>query len=99
MAESKKATEYKELKKKSEKIISKLKEFMEEIKTKVDQKFYALEQPTNVEKEYLERVKNQHTYMKELEDIQKKMKEIESSLNEDEKREFKQLGLLNDNRN
>ena len=32
MAESEKTTEYKELKKKSEKIISKLKEFMEEIK-------------------------------------------------------------------
>ena len=32
--------------------------------------------------------------MKELEDIQKKMKEIVSSLNEDEKREFKKLGLL-----
>ena len=45
---------------------------MEEIKTKVDQKFYASEQPTNVEKEYLERVKNQHTYLKEFEDIQKK---------------------------
>ena len=96
MSKSEKATEYKELKKKSEKIISKLKEFMEEIKIKVDQKFYALEQTTNVEKEYLERVKNQHTYMKELEDIQKKMKEIVSSLNEDEKREFKKLGLLND---
>ena len=96
MAESEKTTEYKELKKKSEKIISKLKEFMEEIKIKVDQKFYALEQTTNVEKEYLERVKNQHTYMKELEDIQKKMKEIVSSLNEDEKKEFKKLGLLND---
>ena len=52
MAESEKATEYKELKKKSEKIISELKEFMEEIKTKVDQKFYASELPTNVEKEY-----------------------------------------------
>ena len=96
MAESEKTTEYKELKKKSEKIISKLKEFMEEIKIKVDQKFYALEQTTNVEKEYLERVKNQHTYMKELEDIQKKMEEIRSSLNEDEKKEFEQLGLLND---
>ena len=96
MAESEKTTEYKELKKKSEKIISKLKEFMEEIKIKVDQKFYALEQITNVEKEYLERVKNQHTYMKELEDIQKKMEEIRSSLNEDEKKEFEQLGLLND---
>ena len=96
MAESEKTTEYKELKKKSEKIVSKLKEFMEEIKTKVDQKFYALEQTTNVEKEYLERVKNQHTYMKELEDIQKKMEEIRSSLNEDEKKEFEQLGLLND---
>ena len=69
---------------------------MEEIKIKVDQKFYALEQTTNVEKEYLERVKNQHTYMKELEDIQKKMEEIRSSLNEDEKKEFEQLGLLND---
>ena len=96
MSKSEKATEYKELKKKSEKIISKLKEFMEEIKIKVDQKFYALEQTTNVEKEYLERVKNQHTYMKELEDIQKKMEEIRSSLNEDEKKEFEQLGLLND---
>ena len=96
MAESEKTTEYKELKKKSEKIISKLKEFMEEIKIKVDQKFYALEQTTNVEKEYLERVKNQHTYIKELEDIQKKMEEIRSSLNEDEKKEFEQLGLLND---
>ena len=96
MAESEKTTEYKELKKKSERIISKLKEFMEEIKIKVDQKFYALEQTTNVEKEYLERVKNQHTYMKELEDIQKKMEEIRSSLNEDEKKEFEQLGLLND---
>ena len=96
MSKSEKTTEYKELKKKSEKIISKLKEFMEEIKIKVDQKFYALEQTTNVEKEYLERVKNQHTYMKELEDIQKKMEEIRSSLNEDEKKEFEQLGLLND---
>ena len=96
MAESEKTTEYKELKKKSEKIISKLKEFMEEIKIKVDQKFYALEQTTNVEKEYLERVKNQHTYMKELEEMQKKMEEIRSSLNEDEKKEFEQLGLLND---
>lgn len=99
MSESEKATEYKKFKKKSEKIISELKEFMEEIKTKVEQNFYASEQSTNVEKEYLERVKNQHTYLKEFEDIQKKMKEIESSLNEDEKREFKQLGLLNDNRN
>ena len=27
------------------------------MKTKVDQKFFALEEPTNVEKEYLERVK------------------------------------------
>ena len=96
MSESEKIIEYKELKKKSEKIISKLKEFMEEIKIKVDQKFYALEQTTNVEKEYLERVKNQHTYMKKLEDIQKKMEEIRSSLNEDEKKEFEQLGLLND---
>ena len=96
MAESEKATEYKLLKQKSERNISELKEFMEEIKTKVDQKFYALEQTTNVEKEYLERVKNQHTYMKELEDIQKKMEEIRSSLNEDEKKEFEQLGLLND---
>ena len=96
MAESEKATEYKLLKQKSERNISELKEFMEEIKTKVDQKFYALEQTTNVEKEYLERVKNQHNYMKELEDIQKKMEEIRSSLNEDEKKEFEQLGLLND---
>ena len=39
MAESENATEYKELKKKSEKTISELKEFMEEIKTKADQKF------------------------------------------------------------
>ena len=99
MAESEKTTEYKELKKKSEKIISKLKEFMEEIKIKVDQKFYALEQTTNVEKEYLERVKNQHTYMKELEDIQKKMEEIRTSLNDDEKKEFKKLGLLKDDEN
>ena len=99
MAYSKKATEYKELKKKSEKIISELKEFIEEIKTKVDQNFYASEQPTNVEKEYLERVKNQQTFLKEFQDIQKKLKEIESSLNKDEKREFKQLGLLNDNGN
>ena len=37
--------------------------------------------------------------MKELEDIQKKMKEIESSLNEDEKKEFEQLGILNDDEN
>ena len=29
-------------------------------------------------------------------DIDDKMKEIESSLNEDEKKEFEQLGLLND---
>ena len=57
MAESEKATEYKEFKKKSEKNISELKEFMEEIKTKVEQNFYASEQSTNVEKEYLERVK------------------------------------------
>ena len=57
MSESEKATEYKKFKKKSEKIISELKEFMEEIKTKVEQNFYASEQSTNVEKEYLERVK------------------------------------------
>ena len=57
MAESEKATEYKKFKKKSEKNISELKEFMEEIKTKVEQNFYASEQSTNVEKEYLERVK------------------------------------------
>ena len=99
MAESEKATEYKLLKQKSERNISELKEFMEEIKTKVDQKFYASEQPTNVVKEYLERVKNQNTYLKELEDIQQKMKEIESSLNEDEKKEFEQLGILNDYEN
>ena len=43
MAESEKATEYKEFKKKSEKNISELKEFMEEIKTKVEQNFYASE--------------------------------------------------------
>ena len=41
MAETEKATEYKELKQKSETIISELKEFMEEIKTKVDKRFYA----------------------------------------------------------
>ena len=94
MAETEKATEYKKLKQKSEKIISELKEFMEEIKTKVDQRFYASEQPTNVVKEYLERVKNKNTSMKEFEDIQKKMREIESSLNKDEKKVFEQLGLL-----
>ena len=32
-------------------------------------------------------------------DIDDKMKEIESSLNEDEKKEFKKLGLLNDDEN
>jgi len=57
MAETERATEYKELKQKSETIISELKEFMEEIKTKVDKRFYTSEQPTNVVKEYLERVK------------------------------------------
>jgi len=34
---------------------------MEEIKTKVDKRFYTSEQPTNVVKEYLERVKNKNT--------------------------------------
>ena len=33
---------------------------------------------------------------KKLSVIYDKMKEIESSLNEDEKREYEQLGLLND---
>ena len=94
MAESEKATEYKLLKQKSEKIISELKEIMEEIKTKVDQRFFASEQPTNVDKEFLERVKIKSTSMKEFEDIQKKMREIESSLNKDEKKVFEQLGLL-----
>ena len=32
-------------------------------------------------------------------DIDDKMKEIESSLNEDEKKEFEQLGILNDYEN
>ena len=99
MAESEKATEYKKFKKKSEKNISELKEFMEEIKTKVDQKFYASEQPTNVEKEYLERVKNQNNNIEELTDTHKKMEEIRTSLNDDEKKEFKKLGLLNDDEN
>tara|TARA_B100001939_G_scaffold345606_1_gene362544 strand:+ start:430 stop:729 length:300 start_codon:yes stop_codon:yes gene_type:complete len=99
MAESEKATEYKLLKQKSEKIISESKEFMEDMKTKVDQKFFALEQPTNVEKEYLERVKNQNNNIEELTDTHKKMEEIRTSLNDDEKKEFKKLGLLNDDEN
>jgi predicted NUDIX family phosphoesterase len=41
-------------------------------------------------------LKDAITEAKKMADIDDKMKEIESSLNEDEKREYEQLGLLND---
>ena len=44
-------------------------------------------------------LKDAITEAKKMADIDDKMKEIESSLNEDEKKEFKKLGLLNDDEN
>ena len=100
MAESEKATEYKELNQKSKKILSEylelidkdVSEIKKQIKRIADQKFYASHQPTNSDKLDLE-IQKKHN---EVKDISKKMKEILCSLNEDEKKEFKQLELIND---
>ena len=100
MAKSEKATEYKELNQKSLKILSEylelidkdVSEIKKQIKRIVDQKFYASHQPTNSDKLDLE-IQKKHN---EVIDISKKMKEILCSLNEDEKKEFKQLELIND---
>ena len=99
MAESEKRIEFQKLQRKWKEIISFLEQNLGKVKTNTDKSTSLSELPTSVLKDNLEKLNNMQIHINELNDIQKKMKEIVSSLNNDEKEEFKKLGLINDDEN
>ena len=99
MAESEKRIEFQKLQRKWKEIISFLEQNLGKVKTNTDKSTSLSELPTSVLKDNLEKLNNMQIHINELNDIQKKMKEIVSSLNKDEKEEFKKLGLINDYEN
>jgi DNA repair ATPase RecN len=94
----KKLAEYKRLTKQFGETLSSLSEDLEYIKTtRVKNKKNKL--PIKVLESNLEKVQKMQLLMTDLSNINDKRNDILESLNEDEKREFKQLGLINDDEN
>lgn len=93
MAESEKIIEYKKLKNKKNRFLS---EMLSMAKNKLsNDEISKITLDERIDK-FSAKVDDITTKAKKMADIDDKMKEIESSLNEDEKKEFEQLGLLND---
>ena len=95
MSKSEKLIEYQKLQKKFKEILSLLEENIGKVKKNEDKRTNS-KLPIGVLKDNLDKIKKMGSSLSEFTDIQKKMEEIRSSLNEDENREFEQLGLLND---
>ena len=93
MAESEKIIEYKKLKNKKNRFLS---EILSMAKNKLsNDEISKITLDERIDK-FSAKVDDITTKAKKMADIDDKMKEIESSLNEDEKKEFEQLGLLNE---
>lgn len=95
MAESEKIVEYKKLKNKKNKIWSEIHSLSKADSNLSNDEVSKITLNERVQK-LNTNIKDAITEAKKMADIDDKMKEIESSLNEDEKKEFEQLGLLND---
>ena len=95
MAESEKIVEYKKLKNKKNKIWSEIHSLSKADNNLSNDAISKITLNERVQK-FNTNLKDAITEAKKMADIDDKMKEIESSLNEDEKREYEQLGLLND---
>ena len=95
MAESEKIVEYKKLKNKKNKIWSEIYSLSKADSNLSNDEVSKITLNERVQK-LNTNIKDAITEAKKMADIDDKMKEIESSLNEDEKKEFEQLGLLND---
>jgi hypothetical protein len=96
MTVSEKIIEYQKLQRKAKECLSILEVNIGKVKANKDKSTNLSELPTNVLKDNLEKLNNMQIHINELNDIHKKTKKIICSLNKDEKKEFEQLGLLND---
>ena len=95
MAESEKIVEYKKLKNKKNKIWSEISSLSDEYNNLSNDEIRKI--PLIERAQYLNTtLKDVTTEVKKMLVIDDKMEKIRSSLNEDEKKEFEQLGLLND---
>lgn len=98
MAESEKIIEYQKLQRKAKELLSTLEENIGKVETNEDKRTNS-KLPISVLKDNLDKIKQMKSSLSELTDTHKKMEEIRTSLNDDEKKEFKKLGLLNDDEN
>ena len=95
MSKSEKIVEYKKLKNKKNKIWSEISSLSDEYNNLSNDEIRKI--PLIERAQYLNTtLKDVKTEVKKMLVIDDKMEKIRSSLNEDEKKEFEQLGLLND---
>ena len=95
MAESEKIIEYKKLKNKKNKIWSEIHSLSKADSNLSNDEISKITLNERVQK-FNTNLKDIKQKLKKMADIDDKMEKIRSSLNEDEKKEFEQLGLLND---
>jgi len=92
MSKSEKLIEYQKLQKKYKEILSVMEEDLGKVKKNEDKRTNS-KLPISVLKDNLAKIKQMKSSISKINDIQKKMREITSSLNKDEKKEFKKLGI------
>lgn len=92
MSKSEKLIEYQKLQKKYKEILSVMEEDLVKVKKNEDKRTNS-KLPISVLKDNLANIKQMKSSISKINDIQKKMREITSSLNKDEKKEFKKLGI------